>query len=449
SLNYLYRVNCGGDTFIDQNHSVWMADRHRSDSSGWGSRSWADDFPGIPPYFGSQRRTFDPVKNAEWYLFQTFRYGTDKLRYEFPVPDGEYTVELYFMEPWYGRDIHMNCKGWRMFDVAVNDQTVIRDLDIWSFRGANTAIRQRVKVQVTGGLLTVHFPHVSAGQAVVSAIAIATENRAILPSEPSPGLVTLRSSEWDHRFWMSTGDQQFLDHGTTLAHLPPELHGAEWLKGHRSDNFRLVCEVNQPAWIYLMVKRSAPKLRLLNRYEKLEDFVQNGEGQFFDVYRKTAQKGEKLTVNYYDAQFLGGAAFTHIPDMGEEPSTRPVLKFEAEDLPVTGAVERGHFRNSDFVKLNEAGGTIEFEVNPGLAATYLLRFRYMNYSEESIPMQLELINALNGVQMLKETIWFEPADEKWRIMSTTTGSQINAGTYKIRMTVLDQTGIEFDSFEFE
>ncbi|MDR2894525.1 MAG: beta galactosidase jelly roll domain-containing protein, partial [Alistipes sp.] len=116
TLNYLYRVNCGGDTFEDHNGSVWLADRPRTDEKTWGSRSWADDFPGIPPAFGSQRRTFDPVWNAEWPLFQTFRYGRDKLSYEFPVPDGDYTVELYFMEPWYGRDRSQNAEGWRVFD---------------------------------------------------------------------------------------------------------------------------------------------------------------------------------------------------------------------------------------------------------------------------------------------------------------------------------------------
>lgn len=449
SLNYLYRVNCGGDTFVDQNGSVWTADRHRTDTATWGSRSWTDDFPGIPPYFGSQRRSYDPVMNAEWYLFQTFRYGTDKLRYEFPVPDGEYTVELYFMEPWYGRDARMNCKGWRMFDVAVNDSTYIRDLDLWDLRRANHAIRQTIKTKVTGGTLTVHFPYVAAGQAVISAIAIATEDSTVKAAKPSPTLIEWSGKVWDPHYWMSTGDDQFLFQSAALAHLPAELHGAEWYKRPLNDYWKFNCTFNQDAYLYLIQKHDEPARNFLSEYEKLADSIVNGGGIIYHVYRKKVRKGEALKLNYADAKTITNVAANYIPDMGEEPSTRPVSKFEAEELPVTGAVERGNFRNADFVKLNEPGGTIEFEVKPNLGATYLLRFRYMNRSEESIPMQMELINTLNGVEMLKDTIWFEPASEKWRIMSTTTGSQINAGTYKVRLTVLDKAGIELESFEFE
>jgi hypothetical protein len=152
-----------------------------------------------------------------------------------------------------------------------------------------------------------------------------------------------------------------------------------------------------------------------------------------------------------DAKRLVNLVATHIPNMGEEPSARPIDTLMIKDLKVTGTVESGRYRNEDFVKLNEKGGTIEFDVNPTLAATYLIRFRYMNHSNESIPMQMELINTLNGVPMVKETIWFEPTtvENKWRIMSTTTGSQINAGEYKVRLTVLDRPGIEFTRFEFE
>ena len=452
SLNYLYRVNCGGDTFVDQNGSLWIADRHRTNDTTWGSLSWADDFPGIPPYFGSQRRSYDPIWNAEWPLFQTFRFGTDKLRFDFPVPDGEYTVELYFSEPWYGREQSLNCRGWRMFDVAVNGKTVISDLDIWSFRGANTAIKQTVKAQVTGGMLTVHFPHVTSGQAIISAIAIATDNFKVKPAEPSPNLVKPTAGTWEWHSWLGTGDEQFLDDPRAFAYLPAALHTGEWLKnsGHQAPG-RIVCEFSDSAYVYLIGKRNLRprQLTFLSAYEKLADSVVNGQDEVYDVYRKTVQKGEVLQISGSDATAIANLVATPIPNMGEEPSSRPVSKFEAEELPVTGSVERGNFRNGDFVKLNETGGTIEFEVNPTLAGTYLIRFRYMNYSGEAIPMQMEILNALNGVEMMKDTIWFEPADEKWRIMSTTTGSQINAGVYKIRLTVLDKTGIEFESIEFE
>ena len=70
-------------------------------------------------FFASQRRTFAPIKNTkDWRLFQSFRYGKDKLKFEFDLEDGEYLVELYFIEPWLGIGGGMDAKGMRLFDVA-------------------------------------------------------------------------------------------------------------------------------------------------------------------------------------------------------------------------------------------------------------------------------------------------------------------------------------------
>jgi hypothetical protein len=101
--HYLYRVNCGGDSYTDKNKSLWLADQAKTPQNQWGYISWANDFEGIPKAYASQRRTFDPIKNTtDDELFQSFRYGRDKLSYQFALPDGQYEVELYFIEPWHG-----------------------------------------------------------------------------------------------------------------------------------------------------------------------------------------------------------------------------------------------------------------------------------------------------------------------------------------------------------
>ena len=124
--DYLYRVNCGGPTITDVNGNRWSADRQRTNSSTWGSSSWTSEFANMPPYFASQRKINEPVKGTkDWSLFQSFRYGREKLRYDFPVQDGEYLVELYFTEPWLGRGV-MNAESLRLFDVAINDKTVLK-----------------------------------------------------------------------------------------------------------------------------------------------------------------------------------------------------------------------------------------------------------------------------------------------------------------------------------
>src|SRR5699024_4295921 len=101
-------------------------------------------------------------------------YGRHDLKYIFPVPDGDYIVELYFTEPWFGIGGGINCEGWRLFDVAVNNETKIHNLDIWKEVGTNHALKKTIKVHVTGGKMVLSFPKVNSVQAVISGIAIAS-----------------------------------------------------------------------------------------------------------------------------------------------------------------------------------------------------------------------------------------------------------------------------------
>jgi hypothetical protein len=188
--NYLYRVNCGGETYTDHNKNVWLADVHYTGNPklSWGSSSWTDDYKTLPPFFASQRSITDSIENTvDGPLFQTFRYGLQKLAYTFPVAPGDYRVELYFIEPWLGTGSpKTDCTGWRQFDVAINGQTEINDLDIWKeAEGRVKALKKVITVHVTGNKLVVNFPHVAAGQALLSAIAIATKDKKQQPAPPS------------------------------------------------------------------------------------------------------------------------------------------------------------------------------------------------------------------------------------------------------------------------
>lgn len=143
---YLYRLNCGGDAYTDTYGQVWAQDNSRY------SHSWAESFihPSdsvqlLSPYQASQRTTNDPIHGTrDWELFQTFRFGRHKLNFRFPVPDGEYRVELYFTEPWHGTGggVQTDCEGLRIFDVAVNDKVLLDDLDVWAEAGHDGACKR-------------------------------------------------------------------------------------------------------------------------------------------------------------------------------------------------------------------------------------------------------------------------------------------------------------------
>ena len=168
---YLFRLNCGGDDYTDEMGQKWMQDNTK-----W-SRSWGDAFGS--PYQTSQTRN-DSLSSP---LFQTSRFGRHRLSYHFPAQPGRYRVELYFVEPWYRQS---DAEGLRLFDVAINDSVVIHDLDIWAQAHYGNAYKRVVDIENHGNEIKVSFPNVKAGQAMISAIAIAVPDDAVLASPLSP-----------------------------------------------------------------------------------------------------------------------------------------------------------------------------------------------------------------------------------------------------------------------
>lgn len=202
--NYLYRVNCGGPDYIDANGVRWSADRDFVSGLNHGSLSWAMEFPALPARFGSQRESAEVIRGTdEQGLFQSYRYGRHKLRHRFAVPDGDYRVELYFAEPWYGAG-GGDCAGWRLFDVAINDTTVLRDVDLWREAGFAGAVKKVVNARVSGGWLEISFPRVASYQAVISAIAIAAADPAARAPADDPE--ALRVAEKSIRLADGSGD---------------------------------------------------------------------------------------------------------------------------------------------------------------------------------------------------------------------------------------------------
>ena len=160
--HYLFRINCGGDDYTDRFGQRWM-----QDNTTW-SRSWAERFEGLSPYQTSQTCN-DSLSSP---LFQTSRFGRHALSYRFAAHPGRYRVELYFIEPWYRQQ---DAEGLRIFDVAVNDSIVIHDLDIWAQVHYGKPYKRTVFIDNPGETITIHFPKVKAGQAMISAIAIARQ----------------------------------------------------------------------------------------------------------------------------------------------------------------------------------------------------------------------------------------------------------------------------------
>ena len=199
--NYLYRINCGGDAFTDEYGQQWQADDSLL------SHSWGQDFPGIHAFQASQRHITTDIHGTQSdELFQYFRFGRHRLWWDLPVAmipgastSGLYRIELYFAEPWHGRDASETAdyEGLRIFDVAVNDSTVIDDLDPWAEAGYCGAIKRVVTAKAWDGRLRISFPEVKAGQAVICGIAVASVGPAAAPQQRTAQAVSWRALDTD------------------------------------------------------------------------------------------------------------------------------------------------------------------------------------------------------------------------------------------------------------
>ncbi|RKD90280.1 malectin domain-containing carbohydrate-binding protein [Mangrovibacterium diazotrophicum] len=467
--NYLYRVNCGGADYTDQNGNLWMADVRWDGGESWGSRSWTDDYPGLPAFYGSQRQTCDPIEGTlDWPLIQTFRYGQDKLRYHFPLPDGDYQLELYFVEPWYGTGGSLVCEDWRVFDVAVNGETVLKDLDIWKEAGHDRLLKKTVPVTVRGGKLDLSFPDVKSGQAVISAIAISTVDKNVKAAPASGKLLQLgeNATGWTAKSWLNTGDQVDAAGSAQFSELASVLFGAEWLQPKAiSDSRSLRFKTAMEADIYIALKDStqiprgftkANKLEIqLDKYTK-EIRVRDSEtGEFWDeertfhgldypLYLKRVKAGELVELPAFESQnTLALVAAVPVSTLDAARDLRPSVTYQAAEAENVGNGQAEEKWNKPARIVEGDSDAIVWTFQVGLASKYGLEIRYSNPSDRTIHAELS-IESLDGRPMSSADLEFDPSGDRWRSLRTDTGSIINAGIYKLSIKLKEEGPMWFN-----
>ena len=325
--HYLYRINCGGNAFTDEFGQQWLADDTLH------SHSWGQDFEGINALQASQRHITTDIRGTQSdELFQYFRFGRHRLWYDLPVlsalsqqaDTANYRIELYFAEPWHGREASETAdyEGLRIFDVAVNGRTVVDDLDPWAEAGYCGAMKRVIHAKAVDGRLRISFPEVKAGQAVICGIAVASPREGISLSaqQLSPIAVNWKALDTD-----------------TIAKLPKE-------------------------------------------------------------------------------------------ELPKDTEARPASVYEPEK--VVGKAK---------------SNATSFIITPGLGQEYALRFRYKNTTGQPVTARMTVTDSKNTI-LVDTDVTFPPTPNKFKMLSTTTGTQINAGTYRLR---IDTKDVEFKELEVQ
>ena len=148
----MIRVNAGGPQYTDSANQVWAAD---TGFTGGSITTVSNQIFGTSDPALYQRDRWDPPTALE-------------MSYAFNVPNGSYTVKLHFVEHWSGGQ----AVGRRIFDVSIENQLVLDNLDIFAEAGGYTLLVKTLQVTVADGQLNINFAHGSADDPLIGAIEI-------------------------------------------------------------------------------------------------------------------------------------------------------------------------------------------------------------------------------------------------------------------------------------
>lgn len=142
-------INCGGPS-VNLNGITWSSDNYFLNG---------DAFLGDMPISGT---TSDII-------YQSERWNAN-LAYGIPVTNGEVEVELHFADIYNGT----HSVGARVFDVFIEDELVLNNLDIFDEVGGNSALIKSFTLTVLDGTLNITTQSI-VNNAKISAIAVKTE----------------------------------------------------------------------------------------------------------------------------------------------------------------------------------------------------------------------------------------------------------------------------------
>jgi hypothetical protein len=125
--------------------------------------------------------------------------------------------------------------------------------------------------------------------------------------------------------------------------------------------------------------------------------------------------------------------------------TDTIARLSQEELPDDTDARPAVVYEPQPIAPMDVPGLTTFIIHPGLGQEYALRFRYKNLTGLPVVARLRLKDA-NGTMLVDRDITFPPTPDKFKMLSTTTGTQINAGTYQLSVEALS---VDFKNVEIQ
>ena len=244
--------------------------------------------------------------------YQSFRYSpSQQMSYDISLADGEYTVNMYFAELWFGATGGgVGGVGSRVFDVNIEGALAEDNLDIFAEVGAEAMLMKSHTVTVTGGVLEIDFDSRDAvggeRHPVINAIEILGKEQA---ADKRPFIFSIKPG--------------FTFDGLTLT-IPVDSqyeynYRVDWGDGTSNENVTgVISHIYESSAITYVIEISGDFPRpLLNG-------VDSCDGSVFEILQWGDQKWQNL-----DSAFSGATLrleANDIPDLSECSSIRNMFK---------------------------------------------------------------------------------------------------------------------------
>jgi hypothetical protein len=153
-----------------------------------------------------------------------------------------------------------------------------------------------------------------------------------------------------------------------------------------------------------------------------------------------------IAVALKEASTTSPISYTNTTSNWHSLDTDTIAKLPKEELPKDSEVRPATVYQpvASSQKQKAQSGTT-FIIKPGLGQEYALRFRYKNTTGNAVKARMTITDSKRTVLVDRE-VSFPPTPPKFKMLSTTTGTQINAGTYTLRIETSD---IEFKELEIQ
>ena len=176
----------------------------------------------------------------------------------------------------------------------------------------------------------------------------------------------------------------------------------------------------------------------------------NNQDQSYELYRKRFAKGEKVWLGRPEDSLKMYSVFV-LPVNSMQPAVdlRPAVTYPSEKASITEGIKPDKILDRDCITFSSGKGTASWGISIGVAHLYTVRLRYYHNKDHSLSGKLKVI-AADGTVMHEEYVDFPvPGESKWKVVTASTGSMINAGDYKIVLEVVDAEGLSIRNLEVQ